>query len=95
MVRTNIKLIHPAQIAAWGYQGCKTVQGVVNFCQKNKSSINCVWWKADNRKILMVDPQSFRQAWKETVGTQQYSKPQQKQPKQTQYKQSQYKKVMS
>jgi hypothetical protein len=95
MVRTNIKMIHPAQIASWGYQGCKTVQGVVSFCQKNKKSINCVWWNADSRKILMIDPQTFRQTWKETHSMQKAVKPQQKKMAKTQVKKTQYKKVQA
>ncbi|MBD3334457.1 MAG: hypothetical protein GF355_02985 [Candidatus Eisenbacteria bacterium] len=64
MVRTNIQMIHPAKIAKFGYPGCKTVRGVVNFCEQNKRSINCVWWRKDNQRVLMVDPNSFQKTWK-------------------------------
>lgn len=64
MIRKNITMVHAAKIASYGFPGCKTVQGVASFCKKNK--INCVWWKPNqNQRILMVDPQSFRQTWKQ------------------------------
>jgi hypothetical protein len=69
MVRTDIKMVHAAQIASWGFPGCKTVQGVANFCQKHKNSVYCVWWKHNNKKILLVDPKSFRQTWKKVHGS--------------------------
>jgi hypothetical protein len=61
-------MVHAAQIAALGYSGCKSVQSVTNFCKKNKTAINCVWWTTNNQKILLVDPQSFKQTYKQIHG---------------------------
>jgi hypothetical protein len=64
---TNITMVHPARIASMGYPGCKTVQSVTNFCKKNRSNINCTWWSNNNQKILLVDPQSFRECYRNVV----------------------------
>jgi hypothetical protein len=75
MIRKNITMVHASKITSLGFPGCKTVQGVANFCKKNKC--NYVWWKPNrNQKVLMVDPQSFRQIWKEIKTEPTYKKTQ-------------------
>ncbi len=60
----KITMVNPEQICARGWKGFKTKASVQKFATKYR--VNRVWWKASaTRKVMLIDPDSFRDAWKE------------------------------
>ena len=66
MASKKITMVDQSQIAKKGYKGCKSTRAVQNFCAKNKSSIDCCWYKpkGSSEKVLLVEMSSFRDCWK-------------------------------
>jgi hypothetical protein len=60
----KITMVNPEQICARGWKGLKTKSSVQNFATKYR--VNRVWWKASaTRKVMLIDPAHFQEAWKE------------------------------
>jgi len=66
MASKKITMVDQSQIAKKGYKGCKSTRAVQNFCAKNKSSIDCCWYKPKgcSEKVLLIEMSSFRDCWK-------------------------------
>ena len=60
----KITMVNPEQICSRGWKGLKTKQSVQNFATKYR--VNRVWWKASpTRKVMLIDPDHFKEAWKD------------------------------
>ena len=66
MASKKITMVDGAQVAKKGYKGCKSTRSVQNFCAKNKSTIDCCWYKPKgaSEKVLLIEMSSFRDCWK-------------------------------
>ena len=64
MISKTYTMIDPKQIAKKGYKGCKTTSSVQSFCKTNK--VECCYWKpqGSSQKIMMIEWNSFRTAYK-------------------------------
>jgi hypothetical protein len=69
MISKTYTMIDPKQIAKKGYKGCKTTSSVQNFCKTNK--VECCYWKpqGSTQKIMMIEWNSFRNAYKANQST--------------------------
>ena len=70
MMKFQVTMVNPQQIAQKGLKGCKTTRQVTTFAQKH--NVPWTWYKpTPNYRVMLVDWPGFRTAWKEnaTVGT--------------------------
>jgi hypothetical protein len=66
MMKFQVTMVNPQQIAQKGLKGCKTTRQVTTFAQKH--NVPFTWYKpTPNYRVMLVDWPGFRTAWKENA----------------------------